>query len=277
MRNRTEPWVVVLWPLLACVAAVVMAGCSAAPVRDTGIYVALNDQQRLVGDMTTASLTLKTALGDLAFDPAVVGELGPVEGKDLGQSGAAVTLWLRDGSEYTGVWTNPDAAVSVVIGGTTSNVTLPIDRLERLQFTGSEIWPKRRVVRVITTTGDDFLVVGEETRITIVSALGTFSPTLDEVAAIRPPAEGEEAWRVELMVGTVLIGRLQSDALIVVPSLGPERVTVPLEKLKLVHQEKWNPADFGVDWRGLGGPQRESKYFDNDRFRQQKQQLQRQN
>ena len=276
--------------ILAAMAAATVGCKAAAPERDTDIRVSFNDGQLLVGDMTTPTFTLETALGSFDFDPAEIGELGPVEGTDLGQSGAVVALWLRDGSEYSGVWTNPSAAVRVVIGRQPSNVTLPIDNLQRMQFTGSEIWPERKVVRVITSSGNDFLVDAARTQITIVSELGTFSPMLDEIATLTPPAaataDEDDAdaaqakprlWRAELISGAILLGTLGAESLVVYPSLGPESVTVPQSAIKLIRQELWDQRSLGMIGGAASQQRSRGKWFSNEGFQEQKQTYDKQN
>jgi len=90
--------------VLAAFLALVLSSCGSAEPRAPVVLATLTDGQVLVGELNTRAFTLATSLGTLAFDAKDAGELGPLEGGDMEQSGAAVRLWLRDGSEFVGKW-----------------------------------------------------------------------------------------------------------------------------------------------------------------------------
>ncbi|MBI4569224.1 MAG: hypothetical protein HY719_12585 [Planctomycetes bacterium] len=263
-------------------AVVVTVACAAAAwgcagrARDTSVRATLADEQVFIGDLDTKTIALKTGIGALDLDPADIGEIGPVEGSDLKVSGAAVKVWLRNGSEFAGSWTDPSAAIAVTIGGERQSVPLPIERLKRLQFTGSEVWPEEKVVRVLTTSGDDFLVDAASSRMTLTNDLGSFRPTFDEIAALRPLTAENRQWRVELTSGMVLLGAVEGESLRFRMHLGPREVDVPLIKLKEIRQEFWRyrgeaGGDAAADSlraeeeRGVG-----AGYFSNRRLQAQK-------
>lgn len=216
------------------VALALVAGCAqpdATPVRAT-----LADGQVLVGQVRTDTLLLEGGLGTLEVPLADVGEVVPVEGSELGASGGYATVWLRNGTELRGRWTDPELAMGIAVGGRELAVDLPVQDLVRFQLQGGEIWPDQPVFRVRTTWGDDVLVDPERSTITLVNELGTFEPSLTECAAITP---GPDGWTVVLHTGTVLRGEIEGDSLQFALELGPETVDVPLDAIVGMTWESW--------------------------------------
>ncbi len=222
---------------VALAAAGVVAGCGgedAAPVKAT-----LSDGQVMYGDLRTSVLVLDGELGPLEIPLADVGEVVPVEGDEVDDADHYVKVWLRNGSELVGRWDDPQLAMDIAVGGDDVKVDLPVPQLHRLQTQGGELWPDGAVYRVRTTTGDDFLVDAEQSRLAIENDLGTFEPYLTECRTVRPVDDPDGDWRVELDSGTVLIGRPVDDALTLVMPLGPDEVTVPLAVLESMEVQSW--------------------------------------
>jgi hypothetical protein len=211
--------------LLAC-GCLFLSSCGPAEPRAPLVLATLTDGQVLVGELNTRAFTLKTGLGTLAFDTKDAGELGPLEGADMEQAGAAVRLWLRDGSEFVGKWERPSVSVAVEAGGSKVTVDVPIRRLKRLQFKGEAVWPDGPVFRVVTGSGDDFFVDVTKTRVAFANDLGKFEPFLEEVHHLEPADAKRETWHVWFGTGTQLVAGAAQKTLDLKLSLGPESVTV---------------------------------------------------
>jgi len=225
---------------MALAAAGMLASCGGgdeAPVKAT-----LSDGQVMYGDLRTSVLILDGELGKLHIPLTDVGEVVPVEGDQMEASDGYVKVWLRNGSELVGRWDDPELAMNIAVGGDDVKVDLPVPDLYRLQTQGGELWPDGSVYRVRTTTGDDFLVDADESRVAIENELGKFSPYLSECRTVRPVDDPDGDWRIELETGTVLIGRPVDDALSLVMPLGPDEVTVPLAVLESMEVQSWYVA-----------------------------------
>jgi len=203
------------------------------------VRVALADGQVLHGTVSTEAFVVKTSLGELSFPAAHTGELGPLEGDDMKTSGNAVRLWVRDGSEFIGEWVAPGLEVVVHVGGQDVPVSVPIDRLERCQFRAAAVRPQGAVHRVRTTHGDDFLVDPARSRIAFRSDLGRFETTLAEVRDMEPISEDRARWRFHLTSGTVLTGEIEGKALTLALVLGPDSVTIPIDRMASIARETW--------------------------------------
>ncbi len=247
-RITTTTTLLLLATLLLSPPGIAAAKRKAAPVR-----AALVDGQVLYGDLRTETLVLDGELGRLKIPLRDVGEVLPVEGEQLGDSQGHVRVWLRNGSELVGRWDDPDLAVAIQVGKETVKVDLPVDQLQRLQTQGGELWPKGAVYRVRTSTGDDFLVDAEESRISLVNQMGTFTPRLSECRSVHPIDDPTGEWRVELHTGTTLIGNLDKDQLQLTMALGPKEVTVPLAVMQSIEQQSWYVAQPARGGRGSGG------------------------
>jgi hypothetical protein len=222
---------------VALAAAGAVAGCGggdAAPVKAT-----LSDGQVMYGDLRTSVLVLDSEIGRLEIPLVDVGEVVPVEGTEMDDADGYVRVWLRNGSELVGRWDDPQLAMDIAVGGDDVKVDLPVPELHRLQTQGGELWPDAAVYRVRTTTGDDFLVDADESRIAIENDLGKFRPYLSECRTVRPVDDPDGDWRIELETGTVLVGRPVDDALTLVMPLGPAEVTVPLAVLESMQVQSW--------------------------------------
>jgi hypothetical protein len=226
-----------------------LTGCAESdgswPVRAT-----LDDGQVLLGAVDTPVLSLEGGLGTIAIPWDDVGEVSPVEGDALAASGGFVGVWLRNGSELTGRWTDPQLAMEIQVGGQGVAVDVPVGQLLRLQTQGGEAWPQGMVYRARTTHGDDFLVDPTTTRLALVNAMGRFEPLLTECLSAAPVAEATGPWRVELLTGTVLVGPLADDKLTLRLPMGPAEVTVPLATLVSLTREDWGESAGGRQ-RGL--------------------------
>lgn len=209
----------------------------------------LDDGQVVVGQVRTDTLLLEGGLGTLEIPLADVGEVAPVEGGALEGSGGHVSVWLRDGTELVGRWSEPELTMGMEVGGDTVDVDLPVDELERFQMQGGAQYPSGEVYRVRTAFGDDFLVDPERTRLVVDSSLGTFSPWLSECASAQPVADPEGPWRVVLHTGTVLVGPLSGSAVTFSLPMGPDELTVPLESLAGL--ERQYLTDYREDWSVL--------------------------
>ncbi|MCR4315952.1 MAG: hypothetical protein NUW37_06320 [Planctomycetes bacterium] len=232
------------------------AACKHRDLRDNSVRVTVNDGQLLFGELAVPFVEIDTVLGPLRFSPEDIGELGPLEGSDMEISGSTIKLWLRDGSEYSGEWIDPEAKLICDVGGEKVEVPLPVEKLQRLQFTGSEIWPETRVVRVITTRNDDFLVNAENSRVELDNGMAIFRPTFAEISTMvkveaPEPAEGEKSaestedkdqiWQINLESGMILKGKVNGDRLVFNLNVGPENIEVPVAVLQEIRQEYWDP------------------------------------
>jgi len=230
---RVPPALGVLVPLATLISCTELPG--------TPVGVTLEDGQVLVGDITTEILRLESSVGTLHIPLDDVGVVLPVEGTRLADANSYVTVWLRNGSELRGQWTDPELRIGVSIGGSVVDVELPMEDLQAVQTQGTEIWPDQDVYRVRTTHGDDFLVDPNRTRIVLENDLGVFAPFLSECLSAAPMGPSTGDWRIELDTGTVLIGPLADDALVFALPMGPESVTVPLELFVSMQREYWAP------------------------------------
>ncbi len=205
-----------------------------------------------MGEVETETLRLHTGFGEVDVPIDDIGEIVPVEGGTLDGSGNAVSVWLRNGSELRGEWTEPELAMGLQVGDGVVPVALPTGDLERFQLQGGEDVPTGFVYQVKTIWSDDFIVDGEETWIRLENELGAFTPRLEEITALRRQADGD--WRMALGTGTVLIGPLTDDALTLALPLGPGAVEVPLSGIVSIERHDWGGyATYRSSWGGQGG------------------------
>jgi hypothetical protein len=204
------------------------------PVRAT-----IDDGQVLTGAVHTPELLLEGGLGTLVIPWEDVGEVVPVEGEELADSAGYVSVWLRNGSELTGRWVDPELTMGLEVGGSSLDVDVPVDQLLRLQTQGGEIWPQGVVYRVRTSHGDDFLVDPESSRLVLENEMGRFAPFLSECLSAAPLEDATGDWRVELLSGTVLIGPLVDEGITFELGLGPGEARVPLEVLVSLERQDW--------------------------------------
>ena len=211
----------------------------ACPAEPTAVGVTLGDGQVVVGEITTDELRLKGAYGEVSMPLEDVGLVLPVEGQTLSDSHAHVTVWLRNGSELTGQWTEPELEMSFLVGGAMHPIDIPTDKLQAMQLRTSESWPSDGSYRVKTTHGDDFLVDAEKTTITVKSVLGQFGVTLAECLSVGPVGDPTGDWRFTLATGTVIIGKPAEEKLQFALPMGPEHLEVPLASLVSLNRNIW--------------------------------------
>ncbi len=209
------------------------------PPVDTAVRATLSDGQVLMGEVRTRVLRLTGGSGVLDVPLADVGEVVPA-GDQLQAAEGLVDVWLRNGSQLRGRWTDPALAMGIAVGGREVPVDLPMNELSRFQLQGGEAWPQGPVYRLRTTFGDDFLVDPSRTQLVVENQLGTFSPSLSECVRVAPVDAPDGDWRLELATGTVLIGHLHDAALTVALPMGPEQVTVALANFVSLNVESWN-------------------------------------
>ncbi len=234
MKRASIPVFVALFTFIG---SALLAGCGSsgdAPVRAT-----LQDGQILYGDLRTDTLVLEGALGTLEIPLQDVGEVVPVEGTQLDDSDGHVKVWLRNGSELAGKWNDPELTMGIEVGDSEVRVDLPVGDLQRMQTRAGEVWTDKSVYRIRTSSGDDFLVDAETSRIAIESELGEFKPYLSECESIRPVDGPQGDWRIQLTTGTVLIGKPSNDEMTLMMPMGPQQVTVPLASLLAMEQQQW--------------------------------------
>ncbi len=284
-------------PLLAASAGALflLAGCTKGPAA-TSVRATLDDGQVLMGSVQTPILQLETGFGIVDVPLGDIGEVQPVEGGALGGSGNHVSVWLRNGSELRGEWTEPQLQMGLSIDDRQVPVDLPMRQLERFQLQGGDLLPAGIVYRVHTVYGDDFVVDADQTWVRIDNALGSFRPTLGEVLSLKqhdgslaslgasPAATGVD-WRMQLATGTVLIGDLagtgaDAAALELALPLGPDRIAVPIDDIVSIERQDWGgysswkddtvyrpaEAEQAAPAAGSGG-----RWFDNRRQRDFKQ------
>lgn len=211
--------------------------CSQPASLDTPVRATLEDGQILIGAVATETLRLEGGFGQVDIPLQDVGEVLPVEGGALSGSGDHVTVWLRNGSELRGRWSDPELAMEIEVGGNAVPVDLPMTQLLRFQLMDGLVWPEGEVLQVRTEWGDDFLVDAEKTRIEFENDLGIFAPFLSECVSVEPLDDG--SWRVELDTGTVLIGDMTTDAITFALPMGPATIEVPLERIVSMDQQTW--------------------------------------
>lgn len=212
-----------------------------SPEIETPVRATLADGQVLMGEVRTRVLRLATGAGVLDIPLEDVGEVVPAGGDDLGVAEGLVNVWLKNGSELRGRWSDPRLEMGIAVGGAEVPVDLPMNELSRFQLRGRELWPTSAVFRMRTSWGDDFLVDPARTRLVMENHLGTFSPLLEECVSAAPIAAPDGDWRIVLQTGTVLIGKLQDAAVTVALPLGPKEVTVPLANFVSLRLETWAP------------------------------------
>lgn len=218
--------------LLVLPACVDEADPLATPVRAT-----LDDGQVLQGEVQTETLRLVTGFGEVGIPLDDIGEIRPVEGGTLAGSGNQVSVWLRNGSELRGQWADPELDMGLSVGGDTVSVALPMEELQRFQLQGGEAMPEGFVYRVRTVWGDDFVVDGSATWLTLENELGSFTPALDEVQSLAAIEAGD--WRMALDNGSVLIGPLAGESLTLALPLGPGEIEVPIDDITSVMRQDW--------------------------------------
>jgi hypothetical protein len=210
---------------------------------ETPVRATLADGQVLMGEVRTRILRLETGAGILEVPLSDVGEVVPASGDPLGVAEGQVNVWLRNGSELRGRWSDPELDMGISVGGGTVAVNLPMNELSRFQLSGGERWPGGAVYRMRTSWGDDFLVDPAKTTLVIENQLGSFAPLLTECRYVAPVTEDPTGdWRVELSTGTVLIGALRDSSLTVALPMGPKEVTVPLANFVSLELQSWQPA-----------------------------------
>ena len=206
---------------------------------ETAVRATLSDGQVLMGEVRTKMLRLTTGAGTIDIPLSDVGEVSPAEQIAEGEAPGKVGVWLRNGSELRGSWTDPKLAMDIAVGGNKIGVDLPMNELSRFQLQGGEAWPTAPVYRMRTSFGDDFLVDPSKTHLVVENQLGSFSPVLAECKSVAPINDPEGDWRIELRTGTVLIGQLQDDSVTVALPMGPKEITVALENFVSLKLETW--------------------------------------
>ncbi|HOX42166.1 MAG TPA: hypothetical protein PK668_01150 [Myxococcota bacterium] len=228
------------------------------------VFVQLNDGQVVAGALDTSAFTLKTQLGALEFAAEDAGEIGPLEGGDLQESGSLIRLWLRDGSEFVGDWQKPIVRVTLEVGGAQVPVDVPIQKLARLRFRGQAVGLERPAFRVLTHSGDDFYVDAEQSRVRLKGEMGTLEPFLAEIVSLERRSPGKNDWRLVLKNGCVLHAAVEPDGVDLRPMLGPERIQVAWSEVQRLELASTAPLAQAV--QGLDG-----SYFDNGAQRLHKQ------
>lgn len=150
-------------------------------------------------------------------------------------------MWLRNGSELRGTWTDPTLAMRVKVGGEHTTVDLPLNDLQRFQLQGRNEWASGPVYRLKTAFGDDVLVDPARTTLVVHNQFGTFEPRLSECTRVEPVGATDGEWRVELSSGTILIGNLDNNALTVALPMGPDHVSLPLADVVSLSTDNWQP------------------------------------
>ncbi len=209
------------------------------PAVETAVRATLADGQVLMGEVHTRVLRLATGAGVVDVPLAHVGEVLPVSSEGLQVGEGLVNVWLRNGSELRGRWSDPRLAMGIAVGGNDVPVDLPMNELTRFQLQGGEAWPQGPVYRMKTTWGDDFLVDAARTHLVVENQLGSFEPSLAECQSLAPIGDPEGDWRIALATGTVLIGKLRDESVTVSLPLGPEQMTIPLANFVSLKLETW--------------------------------------
>ncbi|GDX80552.1 hypothetical protein LBMAG42_23630 [Deltaproteobacteria bacterium] len=209
---------------------------------DTAVRATLSDGQILMGEVRTKVLRLATGSGILEVPLADVGEVVPAKRGLLATEAREVDVWLKNGSELRGTWSEPELAMAIAVGGANIGVNLPMNELTRFQLQGAARWPSGPVYRMRTTWGDDFLVDPAKTRVQLENQLGSFAPLLTECRSVAPINDPEGDWRIELETGTVLVGHLKEDRVTLALPMGPKEVTVPLKNFVSLRLESWSPV-----------------------------------
>ncbi len=204
---------------------------------DFNVRATLEDGQVVVGNIATPAFRLKTGLGTFDFDSRHAGELGPAEGQDMRNPDRAVKLWLKNGSEFVGFWEKPSVTITLEAGGLAVPVDIPIAKLKRLQFGGSDVWDDKPVFRVITAAGDDFFAASTRTRITFRNDFCEISPFLSEVRRLMPADEAKKTWRVELENGTVINAGIPQGQVLFHLDMGPKTISVPLASIEFMDRQ----------------------------------------
>ncbi len=234
--------------MLALFAAFTVSAAAGADVRAT-----LADGQVLLGEVRTRTLRLETGAGIVEVPLADVGEVVPARAEDLQAAEGVVDVWLRNGSELRGRWTDPKLAMDIAVGGKDVTVDLPMNELARFQLQGGERWPGGPVYRMRTAWGDDLLVDPAKTEIVLENQLGTFAPRLSECRSVAPVGDPTGEWRIELATGTVLRGHLRDDAVTVALPMGPKELTVPLASFVSLRVESWGTPHVAQPVHRAGG------------------------
>jgi len=235
--------------LLSALVATSLFACEEPSVNGTPVRATLDDGQVLVGAVHTETLVLIGGLGTLRIPLEDVGEVVPVDGGHLADSGGNVAVWLRDGTELVGRWADPELQMGIAVAGTQVSVDLPVDELRRFQMSGGELWPSGELYRVRSTYGDDFLVDPERTTLAIDSSLGHFEPLLSECASARPVGDPTGPWRLELQSGTVLVGALSASSVTFALPHGPDAITVPLAAFASLERQQWSAPPAVAGWK----------------------------
>lgn len=213
---------------------------------ETAVRATLSDGQVLMGEVRTKMLRLTTGAGTIDIPLSDVGEVSPAEDRPIGTEAGPVGVWLRNGSELRGTWTDPKLAMDIAVGGNKVGVDLPMNELSRFQLQGGEAWPDAPVYRMRTSFGDDFLVDPSRTHLVVENQLGSFAPVLSDCKSVAPISDPEGDWRIELRTGTVLIGQLRDDSVTVALPMGPKEITVALENFVSLRLETWRAPQHGV-------------------------------
>jgi len=230
------------------------------------VRVTLDDSQVMVGEVWTEVLQLDGALGVIAIPLEDVGEVVPVEGHDLDASNGFVTVWLRNGTELRGRWTDPELQMGLSMGNELVTIDLDMNHMGRFQTPGAEDWPDSQVFRVKTTHGDDLLIDPESTRVTLTNSMGTFAPWLSECRSIAPIGDPSGDWRVELASGTVLIGPLQYKTFELAMPMGPEEIEIPIEDVVSLTWQDWGSSDNYLQYSAPATTPEESQWFQKGRL-----------
>jgi hypothetical protein len=222
------------------ISLILLGGCQSIQGGSGGpkVRVTLSDGQILLGQLSTETFALKTDMGPLDFDSEDAGELGLVKGKNVAQSGNMIRLWLRNGSEFVGHWQKPALDLKLGVGGENFAITVPIAKLERLQFEGAAVWPENAVFRIQTKGGDDFFVDVTKNRLSFQTEFGEIRPFLSEIRSMQPLDKKNEKWRIYLSNGSLLEARFEQKVLSLTLAMGPEKILLPLKSIKNMNRQQ---------------------------------------
>ena len=139
-----------------------------------------------------------------------------------------------------------------------------MDALQRFQLQGGEAMAEGMIYRVRTVWGDDFVVDGSATWLTLENDLGSFTPALDEVTELTALDDGD--WRMSLQTGSVLIGPLAGEEIDLALPLGPDGIEVPIDEITSIQLQDWGGyGDYRNNMPAPAASPDSGMWFDNAR------------
>lgn len=192
-------------------------------------------EERWIGKLDAASLTLQTPTGSVTLGPDTIQNL------ELGQGAEALDrVTLRNGDLLRGILVESELAVKLALG---PRITVTKAQVVRVAFglegeAGFPIAPENQ--RILLKTGDVISGSLAGDKLKLKTSYATIE--LDLTALDRLDAQANGKLKAVLRDGSVVVGRPVPDVLVFDLDVGSSKIKVPVDRIAVL--ENWRlPAD----------------------------------